>query len=258
MELRSLFGRRLRQLRRQGDLTQEKLAEQIEVSAEFVSGMERGLYAPSFETLERLEKALEISVCALFDFSQLRQKRHASGLALDSEARIFVFTAANARAQENLSRSIVNPVPADTVLSLFDRQEQEPLQRIYQEATAFYAWGSPPSKDGSNERNWEAMRAGDYVLAVWRNSYHYVARCLARFNNPQFARWVWGEKEDGQTWQYVYFLSTPQPVERHVAELDKWLWAGYRGFSRIGDDALERITTHYGSVTAFVEQEFGI
>lgn len=69
-KLRSLFGKRLRRIRRQHDLTQEQLAESLDVSVEFVSNMERGLNAPSFETLEKIARVLGLSVSALFDFGE--------------------------------------------------------------------------------------------------------------------------------------------------------------------------------------------
>jgi transcriptional regulator with XRE-family HTH domain len=68
--LRVLFGRRLRQLRRQKDLTQEQLAEAVGVSVEFISNMERGVNAPSFETLEKLAEALGVPVEELFSFGE--------------------------------------------------------------------------------------------------------------------------------------------------------------------------------------------
>lgn len=62
------FGKRLRQLRRQKDLTQEQLAEVTGLSVDSISNIERGINAPSFQTLERLAKALSVSVAELFQF----------------------------------------------------------------------------------------------------------------------------------------------------------------------------------------------
>lgn len=42
-ELRVQFGRRLRQLRRQKDLTQEQLAEAAGISVDMLSNIERGI-----------------------------------------------------------------------------------------------------------------------------------------------------------------------------------------------------------------------
>jgi transcriptional regulator with XRE-family HTH domain len=67
-KLKARFGKRLRQLRREKDLTQEQLAEAANISVESISNLERGIHAPSFDTLERLAKALGIPVKNLFDF----------------------------------------------------------------------------------------------------------------------------------------------------------------------------------------------
>jgi len=69
-ELRAQFGRRLRQLRRQKDLTQEQLAEAAGISVDMLSNIERGVNAPSFETLEKLSRVLEVQVMRLFEFQK--------------------------------------------------------------------------------------------------------------------------------------------------------------------------------------------
>lgn len=66
--LRIRFGKKLRQLRRQKDLTQEQLAERADISVEFLSLMERGINSPSFKSLEKLSDALGVPVKELFEF----------------------------------------------------------------------------------------------------------------------------------------------------------------------------------------------
>lgn len=68
--LRSLFGRRLKHLRKQKNFTQEQLAEVTGLSVEFLSNIERGINAPSFETLEKLAEALEVMFSEMFDFQE--------------------------------------------------------------------------------------------------------------------------------------------------------------------------------------------
>jgi len=65
-DIRKKFGKRLRRLRRNMDLTQEDLAERVGVSVTFIGQMERGENAPSFETLEKLAQVLEVEVDELF------------------------------------------------------------------------------------------------------------------------------------------------------------------------------------------------
>ncbi len=66
--LRLSFGKRIRELRMRAGLSQEDLAESAQISVDFVSLIERGINAPSFETLERLATALGLAPRDLFDF----------------------------------------------------------------------------------------------------------------------------------------------------------------------------------------------
>jgi transcriptional regulator with XRE-family HTH domain len=52
-------------------LTQEEFAELIGISVDFLSLIERGINAPSFEVLEQMASALELTVRDLFDFRKL-------------------------------------------------------------------------------------------------------------------------------------------------------------------------------------------
>lgn len=49
-------------------MTQERFAESLNVSVDFLSLVERGINAPSFETLERIAKRLKVPVAELFKF----------------------------------------------------------------------------------------------------------------------------------------------------------------------------------------------
>jgi transcriptional regulator with XRE-family HTH domain len=66
--LRQKFGKRLREIRAQRQMTQEQFAETLDMSVDFLSLIERGRNAPSFETLERMAKRLRLSVADLFSF----------------------------------------------------------------------------------------------------------------------------------------------------------------------------------------------
>lgn len=50
------FGRELRKLRQRRGLTQEKLAELVDLSVPYISHLERGTKKPSLEVLTRLAK----------------------------------------------------------------------------------------------------------------------------------------------------------------------------------------------------------
>ena len=66
--LKDKFGKNLRAIRLKRGMTQEQFAEALSVSVDFLSLVERGRNAPSFETLERLSKRLKLPVAVFFTF----------------------------------------------------------------------------------------------------------------------------------------------------------------------------------------------
>jgi transcriptional regulator with XRE-family HTH domain len=70
--LRKSFGARLRSIRKVRDLSQERFAEMLGISVDFLSLIERGINSPSFDTLERMAKSLRVHVKDLFDFQEKR------------------------------------------------------------------------------------------------------------------------------------------------------------------------------------------
>ena len=66
--LKTQFGERLRNLRKHKGMTQEQFAEKASISVDFLSLLERGINAPSFETLEKLSLVLDVPIKNLFEF----------------------------------------------------------------------------------------------------------------------------------------------------------------------------------------------
>jgi transcriptional regulator with XRE-family HTH domain len=66
--LRRQFSTRLKSIRLERKLTQEQFAELVGISVDFLSLIERGINAPSFEVLEGMGRRLKIPVRSLFDF----------------------------------------------------------------------------------------------------------------------------------------------------------------------------------------------
>jgi len=67
-DIRVLFGRRLKQLRRTQGLSQEELAFRADLHRTYVGGIERGERNVSLRNIQRLADALEVDVVALFQF----------------------------------------------------------------------------------------------------------------------------------------------------------------------------------------------
>ncbi len=59
MNLRAIFAANLRQRRLACGLSQEALAHEADIDRTYVSALERGLYSPTIDMLERLAQVLE-------------------------------------------------------------------------------------------------------------------------------------------------------------------------------------------------------
>ena len=76
MQEAQLFGRRLRELRKERGLTQEELAESADLSGNYISDLELGLKVPSLTILVRLSQALNVATSDLLrDFTREAVKR---------------------------------------------------------------------------------------------------------------------------------------------------------------------------------------
>lgn len=59
------LGKRIRRLRNERGLTQERLAEAANLSVDTVRRLERGRFSPSFATLRKISRGLGVSVIGL-------------------------------------------------------------------------------------------------------------------------------------------------------------------------------------------------
>jgi transcriptional regulator with XRE-family HTH domain len=68
--LQQKLGRRIASLRKGRKLTQERLAEAVGCSVEFISLVERGVNAPTVAGLEKFAKILNVEIKELFNFEE--------------------------------------------------------------------------------------------------------------------------------------------------------------------------------------------
>ena len=73
MDIKKLIGKRIQEIRKTRNYTQEYLAELIGIETVSLSNIERGKYYPSAETLNKVLVALNIEPSELFMFRHLSQ-----------------------------------------------------------------------------------------------------------------------------------------------------------------------------------------
>jgi transcriptional regulator with XRE-family HTH domain len=65
MEIREVFAKNLRLTRQSKGLSQEELAHLADIDRTYVSSLERGVYSPTLDVVERLAKALDTNAAEL-------------------------------------------------------------------------------------------------------------------------------------------------------------------------------------------------
>ena len=75
MDERKRLGRRLQRLRRLRGLTQEQLAERIDINPKYLSSVERGEENPTLDLFLRLAEGLQVELPALFQYAQEGESR---------------------------------------------------------------------------------------------------------------------------------------------------------------------------------------
>ena len=167
-----------------------------------------------------------------------------------SRSQIFIFTAGNAAARSHLDDSILSPIESGLVYENFTDEDHEALREI-EEEHGFYAWGAVPGTQ--NTSRWGRLEEDDWVLCVYDAKYHFAARVLAKYDNANCARAIWGSDPKGETWQLMYFMTTPVKTDVPLSAVSDYLGARYMGFTRISDSKLDDISQAFGSVDDFIE-----
>ena len=67
-ELKKNFGQKVQSLRLEAGITQEQLADAVGLTIESISNIERGIFGPKFDNLEKIAEVLGVPVKELFDF----------------------------------------------------------------------------------------------------------------------------------------------------------------------------------------------
>ena len=168
-------------------------------------------------------------------------------------SKLFVFTAGNDAARAHLQVSIRNPIPPTKVLPYIDGALRERLQ-MRSEHDGLFAWGAIPGEQ--NRLRWEQMEAGDWVLGVFNQTYHFAAQVMEKVESRPCAEAIWGTDTNGNTWQLMYFLDRPREIAIPCSGLAGDLPESYQGFFKPSAKSLAKLEEKYGSIDAFVQERF--
>ncbi|WP_113313103.1 helix-turn-helix domain-containing protein [Hyphomicrobiales bacterium] len=70
MEIRETFAKNLRRLRQSKGLSQEELAHRADLDRTYISSLERSIYSPSIDVVDRLSTVLGVEAADLLKKSK--------------------------------------------------------------------------------------------------------------------------------------------------------------------------------------------
>ena len=71
MDNKKLLGKRIKEIRKNKNLTQEQLSELVGIETSSLSGIESGRFFPSLHVLEKISQILEVELVEFFKFSNV-------------------------------------------------------------------------------------------------------------------------------------------------------------------------------------------
>lgn len=74
-QIKKLFGQRIKELRKEKKLTQEKLSELIFMDPQHYCKMENGNHLPSLKNIIKLSETLEVNIQDLFKFNNSEEEK---------------------------------------------------------------------------------------------------------------------------------------------------------------------------------------
>jgi len=110
------------------------------------------------------------------------------------------------RGPQNFDRSIRKGIRLEEYGHVLGKHAEQ-LKEIFPDGVA-RLWGATPVKKESHPKGTALRRqkVGDEVLFYAEKSFIAKARVLGLLRNPELARAIWGELEDGRTWEHIMAL----------------------------------------------------
>ncbi len=136
--------------------------------------------------------------------------------------------------------------------------DKDIIERLldYSNGLPYAIWGAVPGS--SNNRNWEIMEAGDYVMVYRHGKIILAAEIALKVRNKDLARYFWQEDIDGKTWELIYFMINDVSFDLPIEKLNKYLEYedNYhpQGFMAIKQEKVDKLLSIYGDLISLLQK----
>ena len=136
--------------------------------------------------------------------------------------------------------SIQGSIPIESIKDVLTAEEREKLEELYPDKKV-RMWGTRPGL----KRVWKSINEGrDLVIFYSEGKYICAADIVYKTRNPELARKVWGNYNDKETWEYIFFVKNVKKLNIDRREFNERV--GFnpnfapQGFMRVAKDAVRR------------------
>ena len=130
----------------------------------------------------------------------------------------------NSVAQKNFVDTIEKKIPVNDIYNDLSEIEQEVVNTFpFQEIAV---WGVTAGKNNVNKVDWEKINPNDIALFYKENKFYSQGSILCKFQNKSLAEKIWGAKDDGETWECMYFFKEIKEISIDIKEFNKLLSYG--------------------------------
>jgi hypothetical protein len=104
----------------------------------------------------------------------------------------------------NLEKTIFNGISAGKILEFIPGQNKEDFTKSFPNQVNL--WGVTNGINNRNLKKWEKIKDGDKIL-LYRNKKFFLSGTISfKLKLQSLAKALWGTKEDGSTWENIYFI----------------------------------------------------
>lgn len=125
----------------------------------------------------------------------------------------------NSDAKEHYVDTIANAVPSSRILPQLTLEQQVQFRASCGDHVA--VWGVTPGVGGVNRNKWERLKPNDIAILYQNKRLFSQGRISLCLHSSPLAQELWKTNADGETWEYIYFLTDLQEIDVPVENFNK-------------------------------------
>lgn len=125
---------------------------------------------------------------------------------------MIVQPAGNAGGREHYEDTIEKPVELARIAPHVDDATRSRFITQFGDR-AVAVWGVTTGKNGTNSAKWQKIQEGDIALFLQKGRAVAQGTVALKLRNAKLAKSLWGVDQDGDTWEWMYFLDPIKKID---------------------------------------------